>query len=199
MSFFSKISELFYDLFVTEPEEEEYIDSAGEDGKEAGPRMAGALPARAVRPLDAVIFVPRAYSDARRAVDAMEKGLVVLVVLGSNVDDETASRFVDFMSGAVYLGKGEVELLNGQVLLCAPSAVHIEMEQHAPPCGDSFVERSGRMKKIMMIGCGAMGGAILSGCLSKGLWTKEEVYIKASTEKVDGGKGRAIMAYLQLL
>ena len=36
MSFFSKISELFYDLFVTEPEEEEYIDSAGEDGKEAG-------------------------------------------------------------------------------------------------------------------------------------------------------------------
>lgn len=30
MSFFSKISELFYDLFVTEPEEEEYIDSAGE-------------------------------------------------------------------------------------------------------------------------------------------------------------------------
>lgn len=128
MSFFSKISELFYDLFVTEPEEEEYIDSVGEDGKEAGPRMAGALPARAVRPLDAVIFVPRAYSDARRAVDAMEKGLVVLVVLGSNVDDETASRFVDFMSGAVYLGKGEVELLNGQVLLCAPSAVHIEMD-----------------------------------------------------------------------
>ena len=38
-------------------------------------------------------------------------------------------------------------------------------------------------EKIMMIGCGAMGGAILSGCLSKGLWTKEEVYIKASTEK----------------
>ena len=44
------------------------------------------------------------------------------------MDDETASRFVDFMSGAVYLGKGEVELLNGQVLLCAPSAVHIEMD-----------------------------------------------------------------------
>lgn len=39
------------------------------------------------------------------------------------------------------------------------------------------------MKKIMMIGCGAMGGAILSGCLSKGLWTKEEVCIKAHTEE----------------
>ena len=58
MSFFSKISELFYDLFVTEPEEEEYIDSAGEDGKEAGPRMAGALPARAVRPFPVLIVMP---------------------------------------------------------------------------------------------------------------------------------------------
>ena len=54
------------------------------------------------------------------------------------------------------------------------------------------------MKKIMMIGCGAMGGAILSGCLSKGLWTKEEVYIKASTEK-STGKRQSDMAYLQLL
>ena len=29
MSFFSKISELFYDLFVTGLEKEEYIDPAG--------------------------------------------------------------------------------------------------------------------------------------------------------------------------
>ena len=106
MSFFSKVSDLFYDLFAAEPAEEEYIDAAAEDGGEEIPRTAGALPARAVRPLDSVIVVP----------------------LGDNVDDETASRFVDFVSGAVYLGKGEVELLNGQVLLCAPSAVHIEMD-----------------------------------------------------------------------
>ena len=54
--------------------------------------------------------------------------IIEQITKNSNVDDETASRFVDFMSGAVYLGKGEVELLNGQVLLCAPSAVHIEMD-----------------------------------------------------------------------
>lgn len=44
------------------------------------------------------------------------------------------------------------------------------------------------MKKILLIGCGAMGGAILSGCLAKGLWKKEEVFLKehslaASQEK----------------
>lgn len=90
---------------------------------------------------------------------------------------------MDFMSGAVYLGKGEVELLNGQVLLCAPSAVHIKDGQSAPPCEDSFVERSGRMKKIMMISCGAMGGAILyQGAFPKASG-RRRVYVKASTEK----------------
>ncbi len=34
------------------------------------------------------------------------------------------------------------------------------------------------MKKILIVGCGAMGGAILSGCLAKGLWKKEEVFLK---------------------
>lgn len=44
------------------------------------------------------------------------------------------------------------------------------------------------MKKIVVIGCGAMGGAILSGCLAKGIWAPEEVILKehslaASQEK----------------
>lgn len=128
MSVFSKISDWFYENFSGgDFAEEEYIDSP-EGEEEDRPRAAGALPARAVRPLDAVILVPRVYGDARRVVDALEKGLVVLVLLGENIDDETASRFVDFVSGAVYLGKGEVELLNEEVLLCAPSTVHIEMD-----------------------------------------------------------------------
>lgn len=37
------------------------------------------------------------------------------------------------------------------------------------------------MNKIVIAGCGAMGGAILSGCLAKGLWRREEVFLKEST------------------
>lgn len=53
------------------------------------------------------------------------------------------------------------------------------------------------MKKILLIGCGAMGGAILSGCLAKGLWKKEEVFLKehsleASEEKSSPLRGRRI-------
>ena len=32
--------------------------------------------------------------------------------------------------------------------------------------------------KVYIIGCGAMGGAILSGCLAEGIWKKEEVFLK---------------------
>ncbi len=44
------------------------------------------------------------------------------------------------------------------------------------------------MKKIMIIGCGAMGGAILSGCLAKGVWKKEEVLVKEHTSALSKEK-----------
>ena len=44
------------------------------------------------------------------------------------------------------------------------------------------------MKKILIIGCGAMGGAILSGCLAKGLWNKEDVYVKEHSEEASKAK-----------
>lgn len=44
------------------------------------------------------------------------------------------------------------------------------------------------MEKILIIGCGAMGGAILSGCLAKGLWKKENVYVKGHSEEASREK-----------
>lgn len=34
------------------------------------------------------------------------------------------------------------------------------------------------MKKVLIIGCGSMGSAVLSGCLKAGIWKKEQVTIK---------------------
>ncbi len=113
-----------------------------EEGKEQGeglpPAMedadfpeASALPARSIRPLEVVVMVPTVYADAKRSVEALEKGLVVIVVLNDNVDDEVASRYVDFMSGAVYLAHGEIELLNGDVLICVPESVKLEKDRLA--------------------------------------------------------------------
>ncbi len=47
------------------------------------------------------------------------------------------------------------------------------------------------MKRIMIIGCGAMGSAILSGCLKKGLWKKEEVSVLEHTPEKSAEKAKA--------
>ena len=39
------------------------------------------------------------------------------------------------------------------------------------------------MKKVIIIGCGAMGGAILSGCLAHDIWKKEEVSVREHSEE----------------
>ena len=44
------------------------------------------------------------------------------------------------------------------------------------------------MKKIVLIGCGAMGGAILSGCLKAGVWKKEEVFLKEHSPEAGAEK-----------
>lgn len=44
------------------------------------------------------------------------------------------------------------------------------------------------MKKIVLIGCGAMGGAILSGCLKKGVWKKGEVFLKEHSPEAGAEK-----------
>lgn len=45
------------------------------------------------------------------------------------------------------------------------------------------------MKKIVIVGCGAMGGAILSGCLAKGVWNAADVVLKEHS--VAAGKEKA--------
>jgi pyrroline-5-carboxylate reductase len=47
------------------------------------------------------------------------------------------------------------------------------------------------MKQILMYGCGAMGGAILQGCLSKGIWKKDEVILKEHNDEASAKKAEA--------
>lgn len=46
------------------------------------------------------------------------------------------------------------------------------------------------MKKVIIIGCGAMGGAILSGCLAHDIWKKEEVSVREHSEEASAAKAK---------
>lgn len=145
MSFLSRAWTWLQDQFTAEDDDysDEYDEEEEEYEEERPPRRrikekadyvpgaGGTPPARAIHPLETLIMIPASYRDARHAVDSLEKGLVVILVLQDNVDDATASRFVDFMSGAVYLAKGDIKLINDNVLVCAPSTVRLETDLFA--------------------------------------------------------------------
>lgn len=128
MSFLSDGFEWFKNQFVSREEVEDTPKQPTDAEEEP---EAGALPVRSLRPLEVMVLTPKSYSDARYAADALEKGKVVIVVLNDSVDDETASRFVDFMSGAIYMAHGSVQLLNDDVLICAPDSVRLDEDKLA--------------------------------------------------------------------
>lgn len=98
-------------------ENEEYPEEQG--------RRLPSQAARAARPLEMLICTPRAYKDARFIVQSMEEGKMVFVRL-TEVDEDLGQRILDFVSGAVYLLHGTIELYGGEVLLCTPQTVRVE-------------------------------------------------------------------------
>lgn len=99
-------------------------DGLDEEDVERGD-AAAAIPARAARPLESLICTPRDYKDARYAVQSLSEGRVVVIRL-MEVDEALGQRILDFVSGAVYLLHGSMQLLGGDVLLCTPDTVRVE-------------------------------------------------------------------------
>ncbi len=108
------LSAVFADTDEDELEEEERPEGT-----------AASIPARAVRPLESLICTPRDYKDARYAVQSLKEGKIVVIRL-MEVDESLGQRILDFVSGAVYLLHGSMQLLGDDVLLCTPDTVRVE-------------------------------------------------------------------------
>ena len=107
----------------------QFVEDEVNDYEEEQSVQAGALPARTARPLEAVIIKPEKYSDAKKVTNELQNDKVVIVILQDKIVHEDASKFVDFMSGAVYFGKGTVEYFEDRVLICAPSCVRMQTDE----------------------------------------------------------------------
>lgn len=110
------------------------------DGDAYPEDLAAPTPVRALRPMETLICTPREFKDARYAVQSLNDKKVVLVRL-IDVDEDTAQRIIDFISGAVYLLHGSMQLFGETVLLCTPEDVRVEREDFALPIGTMPVFR----------------------------------------------------------
>ncbi len=72
-----------------------------------------------------ILLEPRAYSESQQIVDYIKARSAVVVNL-KRVTPEQAKRIVDFLSGAVYALRGELQKLGNGIFLCTPNNVNVE-------------------------------------------------------------------------
>ncbi len=84
------------------------------------------LLARAISPMGIVVCTPTEFSHARSAVRALHEGKCVIIRL-TETEGDTAQRITDFVSGAVFLIEGSVDL-QGDILVCTPETVRLEKD-----------------------------------------------------------------------
>ncbi len=93
------------------------------------PRMTKREAPRAVRtktPLSILVSTPREFSDVRSAARALQEGKIVVVRL-AEADEALSQRITDFLSGAVFLVGGAMQLI-GDVLVATPETVRTETD-----------------------------------------------------------------------
>lgn len=106
----------------------------GKASRKGAPEGTAPRLARATKPLRISIYAPREFSDARGIAKALDEGRIAVVSL-SETDTALAQRITDFVSGAVFLLQGTMQL-HGDVLVCAPNTVRVEREDFRLGNGD---------------------------------------------------------------
>ncbi len=113
---FEKIKKIIgEDIVETRPSnEDEYYETTRDTFKEStggGSKM--------------ILLEPRAYSESQQIADYLKARNSVVVNL-KRVTPEQAKRIVDFLSGAVYALRGELQKLGNGIFLCTPNNVNVE-------------------------------------------------------------------------
>lgn len=72
-----------------------------------------------------ILLEPRAYSESQQIVDYLKNRHAVVVNL-KRVTPDQAKRIIDYLSGALYAIKGDIQKLGNAIFLCTPSNVGVE-------------------------------------------------------------------------
>lgn len=71
-----------------------------------------------------VLCEPKDYDESQELADYLKKRQSIVVNL-QRLDQQTARRVVDFLSGTVYALNGNIQRLGQQTFLCTPEHVNI--------------------------------------------------------------------------
>jgi len=108
---FDKIKKFINDDEIPSPSNEEYYNVKDVQQSNTSSKM--------------VLLEPRAYSESQQIVDYLKNRHAVVVNL-KRVTPDQAKRIIDYLSGALYAIKGDIQKLGNGIFLCTPSNVGVE-------------------------------------------------------------------------
>jgi len=75
-------------------------------------------------PMRMMLLQPQSFEDTQMVIDNLREGKSVIVNL-ENMNQGTAQRVLDFISGAIYALDGDMRKVSKGIFLCAPSGIDI--------------------------------------------------------------------------
>ena len=71
------------------------------------------------------IYQPRVYADAKVVAKQLLNNKAVIVNF-NNINDDSAKRIVDFLTGAIFALNGEIKRVGDKIFLCTPPKFEID-------------------------------------------------------------------------
>lgn len=87
---------------------------------EWSPYVEGSIPS------NVVISYPKTYGEIRVLIDSLKHRQPIIADL-AKINDESAQRLLDFMSGAVYALSGSMHRVTGTIFLLTPEGMSIKI------------------------------------------------------------------------
>ncbi|MFC6323438.1 cell division protein SepF [Companilactobacillus baiquanensis] len=71
------------------------------------------------------IYQPRVYADAKVVAKQLLNNKAVIVNF-NNINDDSAKRIVDFLTGSIFAINGEIKRVGDKIFLCTPPKFEID-------------------------------------------------------------------------
>ncbi|MFD1418749.1 cell division protein SepF [Companilactobacillus keshanensis] len=71
------------------------------------------------------IYQPRVYADAKVVAKQLLNNKAVIVNF-NNINDDSAKRIVDFLTGSIFALNGEIKRVGDKIFLCTPPKFEID-------------------------------------------------------------------------
>ncbi|KRK64539.1 cell division protein sepF [Companilactobacillus tucceti DSM 20183] len=108
-----------------EDDENQPVQEADYSNNEKVVSMNSTTDSRTTNSSKIAIYQPRVYADAKVVAKQLLNNKAVIVNF-NNINDDSAKRIVDFLTGSIFALNGEIKRVGDKIFLCTPPKFEID-------------------------------------------------------------------------